>query len=158
MDSLFCGKANGGCKCPQDTCQEPPFESVIRNAIPKKKDHPLVVFLFCVRTLILKCCDPRGSFFGLRGVVFRPRGGQNLDRGGYFILSIWSTRKMVRYVKGDVCYKKAIVKFAYIKMRTHYAPSFFTEFRRIYGVVFRTLLHGEATLTSYMVAFSGFAI
>ena len=100
----------------------------------------------------------RGVVFIPRGVDFRPRGGRNLDRGGYFILSIWSTRKMVLYVKGEVCYKKAIVKFAYIKMRTHYVPSFFTEFRRIYGVVFRTLLHGEATLTSYMVAFSGFAI
>jgi len=100
----------------------------------------------------------KGVAFSARGVVFRPRGGRNFHRGGYYILSIWSTRKMVLYVKGDVCYKKAIVKFAYIKMRTHYVPSFFTEFRRIYGVVFRTLLHGEATLTSYMVAFSGFAI
>ena len=28
---------------------------------------------------------------------------------------------------------------------TFQCPHFFTEFRRIYGVVFRTLLHGEAT-------------
>ena len=46
----------------------------------------------------------RGVAFSPRGVVFRPRGGRNFHRGGYFILSIWSTRKMVLYVKGDVCF------------------------------------------------------
>ena len=31
----------------------------------KAKKHPTTMWLgvFCIRTLILKCCDPQGSFF-----------------------------------------------------------------------------------------------
>ena len=41
----------------------------------KKKNHTeWCGFLFGVSTLILKCPDPRGSFFRLRGVAFSARG------------------------------------------------------------------------------------
>ena len=42
----FLRKSNGGCKCPPDTCQEPPFESVLQ--MPKRtKDQHLMVLVFC---------------------------------------------------------------------------------------------------------------
>ena len=53
--------------------------------VEKNGNRITITVLFCVRTLILKYCAPRGPFFRLRGVVFRPRGGRNFPRGGRFL-------------------------------------------------------------------------
>ena len=55
------------------------FESL--TSAKKENPHRMVWVSFCVRTLILKRCDPRGAFSLLRGVAFRPRGGRNFRRG-----------------------------------------------------------------------------
>ena len=39
----FLRKSHGGYKCPPDTCQEPPFESIM-SPIDKKKPHRMVRF------------------------------------------------------------------------------------------------------------------
>ena len=42
----FLRKSHGGCKCPPDTCQEPPFESIVKT----KKDTTRWVVSFLVET------------------------------------------------------------------------------------------------------------
>ena len=58
-------------------------------AVPSAEESSRFRIFVCVITLILKYCDPLGSFlrvrgtlFSQRGVVFRQRGGRNFLEGG----------------------------------------------------------------------------